>query len=191
VSRLATTLQAFAGTGLVERPFALVGGLAVSARTQPRFTRDIDLAIAVTGDAEAEAVVFGLQRRGYAVVASIEHQTAGRLATVRLREDPRAPLVDLLFASCGIETEIVAAASTLEVLHTTVRVAHVGHLMAMKLLSRDAKRRPRDQQDLVELVRVADENDWRIASSAVDLIERRGFARGRPLSLELRALREG
>jgi hypothetical protein len=63
--------------------------------------------------------------------------------------------------------------------------------MAMKLLSRDAKRRPRDQQDLVELVRVADENDWRIASSAVDLIERRGFARGRPLSLELRALREG
>ena len=35
--------------------FALIGGLAVSARTEPRFTRDADLAVAVTSDAEAEA----------------------------------------------------------------------------------------------------------------------------------------
>ena len=34
---------------------ALIGGLAVSARTEPRFTRDADLAVAVTSDAEAEA----------------------------------------------------------------------------------------------------------------------------------------
>ncbi len=34
--------------------FALVGGLAVSARTEPRFTRDADLAVALTSDAEAE-----------------------------------------------------------------------------------------------------------------------------------------
>lgn len=33
-------------------PFALVGGLAVSARTEPRFTRDADLAVLVAGDAE-------------------------------------------------------------------------------------------------------------------------------------------
>ena len=39
---------------LAERPagvgFALVGGLAVSARTEPRFTRDLDFAIAVADD---------------------------------------------------------------------------------------------------------------------------------------------
>jgi hypothetical protein len=36
-------------------PFALVGGLAVSVHVEPRFTRDIDLAVAVAGDAKAEA----------------------------------------------------------------------------------------------------------------------------------------
>lgn len=38
-------------------PFALVGGLAVSARTEPRFTRDADLAVALASDAEAEALI--------------------------------------------------------------------------------------------------------------------------------------
>jgi hypothetical protein len=41
--------------------FALVGGLAVSVRTEPRFTRDADLAVAVASDAEAEARVRELQ----------------------------------------------------------------------------------------------------------------------------------
>ena len=31
--------------------FALVGGLAVSARTEPRFTHDADLAVALASDA--------------------------------------------------------------------------------------------------------------------------------------------
>lgn len=34
--------------------FAVVGGLAVSARTEPRFTRDADVCVAVHSDAEAE-----------------------------------------------------------------------------------------------------------------------------------------
>ena len=36
-------------------PFAVVGGLAVSARTEPRFTRDVDVAVAVANEAAAEA----------------------------------------------------------------------------------------------------------------------------------------
>src|SRR5438876_4613178 len=35
--------------------YALVGGLAVSARTEPRFTKDLDLAVAAPTDAEAES----------------------------------------------------------------------------------------------------------------------------------------
>lgn len=190
MSRLAATLQALVGRSHLERPFALVGGLAVSARTEPRFTRDIDLAIAVADDAEAEGVVYGLERRGFSVVTSIEHQTTGRLATVRFREDARAPLVDLLFASCGIEPEIAANASVLDVLGTPVPVASVGHLIAMKLLSRHADRRPCDQQDLVELAKVASDDDWGLAAEGVILIEQRGFARGRALSVDLGALRK-
>jgi len=37
--------------------WALVGGLAVSARTQPRVPRDIDLAIGATDDTEAARVI--------------------------------------------------------------------------------------------------------------------------------------
>lgn len=45
--------------------FALVGGLVVSARTEPRFTRDADIAVAVADDTEAEAMIRSLRHRGY------------------------------------------------------------------------------------------------------------------------------
>jgi len=47
--------------------FALVGGLAVSVRAEVRFTRDVDLAVAVTNDADAEALVYHLRESGYRV----------------------------------------------------------------------------------------------------------------------------
>ena len=64
--------------------FALVGGLAVSVRAEPRFTRDVDFAVAVADDPEAEALIYGLCKHGYTVAASVEHDARGRLATVRL-----------------------------------------------------------------------------------------------------------
>jgi hypothetical protein len=45
--------------------WALVGGLAVSARAVPRFTKDLDFAVAVANDTEAEEVVHRLQGRDY------------------------------------------------------------------------------------------------------------------------------
>lgn len=81
---------------------ALVGGLAVSARTEPRFTRDIDLAVVVPDDRGAEALVNSLLRRGYRVVAVIEQETTGRMATVRLEHSATPGVVlDLLFATTG------------------------------------------------------------------------------------------
>ncbi len=98
--------------------FALVGGLAVSVRTEPRFTRDADLAVAVQADAEAERLIHSLRSSGFLVQTVVEQESVGRLATVRLAFSPQGqtPVVDLLFASSGIETEIVAAAETLELL---------------------------------------------------------------------------
>jgi hypothetical protein len=46
-------------------PFALVGGLALSVRTEPRFTRDADLAVALASDAAAEALIHNLRTHGY------------------------------------------------------------------------------------------------------------------------------
>lgn len=89
--------------------FALIGGLAVSARTEPRFTRDADIAVAVASDAEAEAVVRTLRSTGYEIEGVVEQDAVGRLATARLRRsaEPTSPVIDLLFASSGIEPEIV------------------------------------------------------------------------------------
>jgi hypothetical protein len=68
----------------LHRRFALVGGLAVSARTEPRLTRDADLAVLVADDQDAEALVRDLHTGGWRVVAAIEQNVAGRLAAVRL-----------------------------------------------------------------------------------------------------------
>ncbi len=56
--------RAVADLNAVKARWALVGGLAVSARTIPRFTKDLDFAVAVASDGEAEDVVHRLRSRG-------------------------------------------------------------------------------------------------------------------------------
>lgn len=174
------------------REFALVGGLAVSSRAEPRLTRDADLAVAVTDDADAETLIRRLRRDGYEVVAAVEQESIGRLATARLvrRRDEAGVVLDLLFASCGIELEIVSAAEEIAVLPgLVVPVATVGHLMAMKLLARDDRRRPADADDLAALAEIATDDDWDQASEATSLIVERGYHRGRDLVAALSELR--
>ena len=121
------------------RPFALVGGLAVSVRVEPRFTRDIDLAVAVTNDADAEALIGDLQAAGFGLRLSLEQQALARLATARLippGEPAEGIAVDLLFASTGIEPDICAAAEHVTMEGFVIPVATVGHLLAILTSSR-------------------------------------------------------
>ena len=170
--------------------FALVGGLAVSARTEPRFTRDVDLAVAVESDDDAEEIVRALQGSGYAMLAVLEHEKSGRLATVRMSQprgtDPQG-IVDLLFASSGVEPEIVSAASALAIVRgLEVDVAQRGHLVALKILARDDDRRPQDRLDLLALLRGIDPAELSRSREAIALITKRGFDRGKDLEAELR-----
>lgn len=171
--------------------FALVGGLAVSARTEPRFTRDADLAVALAGDAEAEALIHELRAHDYCIEAVVEQDAVGRLATVRLTRsnEPRGPVIDLLFASSGIEPEVVAAAEPIEVLpNLTMGVARIGHLIALKVLSRDDVERPQDLVDLRALLRVASPDELARARESIALIAIRGYHRGRDLLPEMNTL---
>lgn len=165
--------------------WALIGGFAVSARTEPRFTRDVDIAVAVRDDDEAEALVRRLLSDGYQVFAALEQDEAGRLATVRLASpvaDEAKVIVDLLFASSGIEPEITGAGEPLDVgTSRPVPVATTGHLIALKLLARDDDRRPQDSGDLLALADVAGPADIAVAREAIRLIGARGFARERDL----------
>ncbi len=175
--------------------WALIGGFAVSARTEPRFTRDIDLAVAVDDDAAAETLVRSLMNDGYGLITMIEQTLTDRLATVRMA----APLsgysdivVDLLFASSGIEREITTAAEPVEIVPgLTLPIATTGHLIALKLLARDDASRPQDAADLLLLAAAASPEDLRVAADAVELIEARGFNRDRDLVAALRSLVPG
>jgi predicted nucleotidyltransferase len=171
--------------------FAVVGGLAVSARAEPRFTRDVDLAVAVRDDSEAEALVHYLVNAGYSVLATMEQDATKRLATVRLLppgESTNGVVADLLFASSGVEPDLVAAAERIEILPgLTIPVALVGHLMALKVLAA-APERPQDLADLRALAAVADTADLELARQALASIEARGFARGKRLLEEFERL---
>lgn len=70
-------------------PWALIGGLAVSARAEPRTTRDIDVAVPVSGDRDAEEIVRTFLKRGYQVESQVEQEATGRLATMRFRVPAR------------------------------------------------------------------------------------------------------
>lgn len=165
--------------------FALVGGLATSLRAEPRTTRDVDLAVAVKDDVDAEKLVRNLVVRRYRVLVVLEHERTGRLATVRLLSPlDGITVVDLLLASCGIEPEIVAEASAVVLAGISLPVARAGHLVAMKLLADDDKR-PQDRIDLVALRAVLSEAEIEAARTSCKLIEQRGTNRGRDLMAAL------
>jgi hypothetical protein len=98
-------------------------------------------------------------------------------------------VVDLLFASSGIEAEIVAAAEPIEIIPgLVVPIARTGHLIAVKILARDDETRPQDIADIRALLAVATDDDIELARTSVDLITERGFHRDRDLPAALEQL---
>lgn len=94
-----------------------------------------------------------------------------------LNEDGPA-VIDLIFASTGIEREIVAAATLVEVLPgTTIPVASVAHLLATKVLAG----RMQDVADFSSLFRYASPQDLLEARSALALIRQRRSHRQKDL----------
>jgi len=170
-----------------KREFSLVGGLAVSVRAEVRFTRDVDVAVAVVDDADAEALVYALRSRGYRPVATVEHEVKKRLSTARLLS-PHGVKVDLLFASSGIEAEIVAKSADVELPSVgRIRVARAEELLALKVLSMTRER----AQDALDARRILECNPALDLASVRDdlaLIRSRGFDRGQDLQAKLSAL---
>lgn len=169
--------------------FTLIGGFAVSLRTRPRTTKDIDFSIAVENDGQAEDVVRKFITSGYRNGAVLEHEATGRLATVRFYlpdSESSEPDLDLMFCSCGIENEIVAGSSTINMPNVgKLPVARTGHLIAMKVLSQNDQRET-DRADLRNLFAVASSVDLEIAEKSIELIIERGFHRDKDLKRDYR-----
>lgn len=112
----------------------------------------------------------------------MEEQGKNYISTVRFTH-PQHPdiFIDFLFASSGIETEIVQDAIPLEALpNTSVKGAQIGHLLALKILS-EAKGREQDTIDIRNLLQEATSQDIEKAKEACILITKRGFNRNRNL----------
>ena len=171
--------------------WALVGGWAVSVRTEPRFTRDIDVAVAVGSDNDAEQLISVLTHAQFQIETIIEQTAVGRLATVRLASpDDYSPglLLDILFASSGIEPELCETAERLEVFPgVVVPVARLESLLAIKILARDDVTRPQDRQDIRMLLRAMNDQQMAVARQLLDSITARGFNRGKDLQAEMNA----
>ncbi len=165
-------------------PFALVGGLAVGIHGEARFTRDVDLALVVEDDAEAERIVFLLRESGYIAVALVEHRERSRLATARLAS-PSETIVDLIVATSGIEREVVerAAPMMLEDIGE-IPVARPEELLAMKVLSMSARRR-HDLGDAVSLILCNAGIDLDAVRENLTKIVERGFSREEDLFAKL------
>lgn len=165
--------------------WALIGGLAISVRSVPRFTKDLDFAVAVADDSEAEDVVHRLRGRGYQPAEILEQEYVERLSGVRLEQAGSDVVVDLLFASSGIEGEVVTGATRLEVLPgLSVPVAATGHLIALKVLAG----RNQDLTDLEALIPGASAADLDTARSGAKLIAERGFNREQDVVADLDTL---
>lgn len=176
--------------GALGKRYAVVGGIAVSVLAAPRSTGDVDLAIAVADDGEAEAVARSFAAAGYRIDSLFEQDETKRLAGVRIHDSETGVGLDLLFAMSGIEAEIAASAQPLEVLPgTALPVATVGSLIVMKLLARDDRRRPMDADDLRSLAELATDDDWAQAQRLAELVTARNAHRGRDLVAGLSQLR--
>lgn len=161
-------------------PFALVGGIAASARGEARFTRDIDVAVVVQDDDEAERVVFLLVEQGYLVTATVEQEVTGRMATARLR-NANGIVCDLIFATTGIESEIVQGAEIIEVFSKVlVPTATAEALLAMKTLSATSQR-PRDSGDIQAIILANPDFNESKVLHYLNAIDQRGCARGQQL----------
>lgn len=166
------------------RRFALVGGLAVSVRAEVRFTRDVDIVVLVADDPDAESLTYHLRSAGYSAVASVEHETQHRLSTVRLMS-PSGVKVDLLFASSGIETEIVDGATSVDFGSAgAVPVANAEELLAMKVLSM-TDTRLQDRIDAQRLLQFTPKLDVGRVREHLAGITARGYARNQDLEAKL------
>lgn len=166
--------------------FAVVGGLAVSFQAMERLTKDLDLVVAVQDDQESQKIVFEFSQLGYLTADVFEHEHSKRMATVRMISPGINPMyVDLLFASSGIENEIVDTAEEGHLFsNINVRVATISSLIALKVLSA-RESRMKDIVDLQSLLEVASPNDIDSSRRLLDLITARGFDRGKDLQRDL------
>jgi hypothetical protein len=137
-------------------PYALVGGMAVSLRGQPRVTADVDMVIAVDVD-RALALIERLGQSKFRPLFDGIEEVVERAFILPLRHRSTYVKLDLAIGVSGFERQAVARAQPVEVAGSPISVATAEDLLIMKVLAG----RPQDEQDVTGLVSAQGERlDW-------------------------------
>lgn len=165
-------------------PAALIGGLAVSLRGQPRMTVDVDLVVLADVDAALQLVRSLTETPFEPLFAGVE-EVVTTAFILPLRHRSTGIRVDLAIGMSGFEREAIRRATRLVVGAGSVPVVTVEDLLIMKALAG----RPQDEGDIRGLVELnRDTLDWnRCLATATAL----GAAIDIDIASRLRAARDG
>ena len=162
---------------------------------EPRTTKDIDIVVSVPDEAQGDNLKDLLLTRGYTTPQILMHTTPTRRMGWRVLIPPSRETsipLDILVSVCGIENDIVAKSTAIEILPgLSLPVASLGHLIAMKVLSQNPFERLQDRVDLLALLGNATEQDRIVVEHSLNEIAHRGFAGERDLIAELRDIEAG
>lgn len=164
--------------------YALIGGLAISIRGQPRMTADVDVLIAADIK-RALALAAALPQSSFRPLFEDVEEVITRAFLLPLRHRSTNVKVDIAIGLSGFERQAVGRAEPLELAGCTVPVASAEDLLIMKILAG----RPQDEQDIRGLlIAQGDQLDWEYCLHlAADL----GEAVGQDLAGRVRTLRGG
>ncbi len=163
-------------------PYALIGGLAVSLRGQPRMTADVDLVI-LADVSRCLELAQGLEATNFKPLFDGVAEVIQKAFIFPLRHRTTSVKVDLALGLSGFEQQIVSRAKRLSLAGNEIAVATAEDLLMMKLLAG----RPQDEQDIQGLIIAQGKYlDWNYCSNlAAQLSE----AVGQDLTTRITSLR--
>ena len=136
--------------------FAVIGGIAVIYRGEPRFTADIDLVVLLDVD-EALSLVRDLGPSPFEPLFPDVEEIVQKAFLLPLRHTTTDVTVDCALGMTGFERQVVERATPVGVGETELPVATAEDLILLKLLAA----RPRDTEDAHRIVvRQAASLDW-------------------------------
>lgn len=164
-------------------PAAVIDGLAVSLRGQPRMTVDVDI-VAIAEVDRALALVAELAATPFEPLFPGVEEVVSRSCILPIRHRATGVRVDLALGLSGFERQAVARATPVDVGGVTVPVVAAIDLLVMKALAG----RPQDEADLRTIITAqGDSLDWAAclelarqlgAAIDVDIVGRLRAARG-------------
>ena len=141
-------------------PYAIIGGVAVSIRSVPRYTQDVD-AVLWVGEYGWEELINQITRRGLKTRAT-DPVGFARQNRLLLLTDEDGVHIDLSFGALPFEEDMVRNAEPIEIGHGCVAaIATAEALVLMKAIAW----RPKDKQDIREIVSLNPDLNWELVIS--------------------------